>query len=286
MNHRTFVVLLLAGIAAAAPLDVRAQSSQPQLQDRWPAPSQQLEQRATPPASEAPTPQAQAPAAAPAPSSAAPEPTAPSTPSAAAPSAKPASKPAKKPAREARKPAQQQPTAVSCGGVFSNNSSHEALESTFNAKNVTFTEVEGGPEGNKLMASVLFPTDPKKRLEVLWENEHARTDVHWIAINGQSNWTGPKGLRLGMPLAAVEKINGKPFKLKGFDKSNSSAAIDWQEGALASLPGGCNVGIFFAADPKAPQSARAEAAGVEFHSSDAAIRAVKPVITEILFAYP
>ena len=43
-----------------------------------------------------------------------------------APSA-PASKPAKKPAREARKPAQQQPTAVSCGGVFSHNSSHEAL---------------------------------------------------------------------------------------------------------------------------------------------------------------
>lgn len=284
MNHRTFTVLLLAGIAAAAPVDGRTQSSQPQLQDRWPGPSQQFEQRTAPPASE--TPQAQAPAATPTPSSPTPEASPASTPSAAAPTAKPAAKPAKKPAREARKPAQPHGTAVACSGVFSHKSSHQALESAFDSKNVTFTEVEGGPEGSKLRASVLFPTDPKKRLEVLWEHEDARTDVFRISINGRSGWTGPKGMHLGMPLAAVEKLNGKPFKLKGFDEGNSSAAIDWQEGALAALPGGCTVGMYFAADPKAPQSARAAAAGEEFLSSDAAIRAVKPVVTEILFAYP
>jgi hypothetical protein len=68
-----------------------------------------------------------------------------------------------------------------------------------------------------------------------------------------------------MSLAAVERINAKPFKLQGFDQSNSPATIDRQDGALASLPGGCNIGVFYAADLKIPQSAReAAAAGQEF----------------------
>jgi hypothetical protein len=280
MIDRFFAALLLAGIALAAPVGARSQSPQPPLQDRWPAPAQELEQRAAPPAAEAPAqaPQAQAPAPeqAPAPSAESPP---------AKPAAKPAPKPERAPAREARKPAPQ-PTTVACTGVFAPNSSHQALESAFNAKNVSFTEVEGGPVGSKLMASVLFPNDPKRRLEVLWQNEDERSETYRIVITGQSTWSGPKGLRLGLPLAAVEKINGKPFKLQGFDQSNSSVAIDWQDGALASLPGGCNVGVFFAADPKTPQAARAEAAGEEFASSDAAIRAVKPTVTEILFGYP
>ncbi len=287
MIDRSFAALMLAGIAVAAPVGARAQSPQPPLQDRWPAPAQELEQRAAPPAAETPAqaPQAQSPAPAPAQEPQAQEP----PPSAESPAAKPAPNPAAKPerapARDARKPAAPA-TTVACAGVFAPNSSHQALETAFNAKNVSFTEVEGGPEGSKLMASVLFPNDPKRRLEVLWQNEDERTDTYRIVITGQSTWSGPKGLRLGLPLAAVEKINGKPFKLQGFDQSNSSVAIDWQDGALASLPGGCNVGVFFAADPKAPQSARAEAAGEEFASSDAAIRALKPTVTEILFGYP
>ena len=270
MIDRSFVALILAGIAVTTSTPVWAQSAQPPLEDRWPAPSQQLEQQTTTPAPEAaPQPaQAQTPAAAP-------------KPSAQAPAAKPAPRGER---AKAKKPAAK-PTTVACNGVFAAASSHEALESAYDAKNVTFTEVESGPSG-KLMVSVLFANDPKRRLEVVWRNEDARADIHRIAITGQSTWTGPKGLRLGMSLAAVEKINGKPFKLQGFDQNNSSAAINWQDGALASLPGGCDVGISFAADPKAPQSSREEAAAdQEFLSSDPAIRAVKPIVTEILFGY-
>ncbi len=278
MIDRSFVALIVAGIAVTASTPAWAQSAQPPLEDRWPAPSQQREQQ-TPPSAPGPATQpAQAPTPATAPSAEAPKP------GAEAPAAKPA--PRRERAQTTKKPPAAKPTTVACSGVFAADSSHEALESAYNAKNVTFTEVDGGPAGSKLMGSVIFPSDPKRRLEVLWRNEDARTDIYRIAITGRSTWTGPKGLRLGMPLAAVEKINGKPFKLKGFDQSNSSATIDWQDGALASLPGGCDIGVFFAADPKSPQSAREEAAAdQEFISSDAAIRAVKPVVTEILFGY-
>ena len=272
MIDRSFVALIVAGIAVTASTPAWAQSAQPPLEDRWPAPSQQREQQ-TPPS---------APGTATQPAQAQP-PAAGATPSAQAPAAKPP--PRRERAQTTKKPPAAKPITVACSGVFAADSSHEALESAYNAKNVTFTEIDGGPAG-KLMGSVIFPSDPKRRLEVLWRNEDARTDIYRIAITGRSTWTGPKGLRLGMPLAAVEKINGKPFKLKGFDQSNSSATIDWQDGALASLPGGCDIGVFFAADPKSPQSAREEAAAdQEFTSSDAAIRAVKPVVTEILFGY-
>lgn len=293
MIDRSFAALLLAGIAATLSASAYAQSAQPPVQDRWPAPTQQLEQQTTPPAPDAATQPAQmpTPAAAPEPNAEAPKPSAAAPePNAAAPKPSaeaPAAKPAPRRERAKAKTPAAKPTTVACSGVFAPGSSHEAIESIYDAKNVTFTEVESGPAGGKLMATVIFPNDPKRRLEVVWRNEDARADIHQIAITGHSTWTGPKGLRLGMSLAAVEKINGKPFKLQGFGQSDAAAAIDWQDGALASLPGGCDIGVSFAANPKAPQSAREEVAvDQDFLSSDAAIRAVKPVVTEILFGYP
>ena len=135
------------------------------------------------------------------------------------------------------------------------------------------------------MASVLFPNDPKRRLEVLWNNEGSRSDTNLIVINGQSTWTGPKGLRLGLPLAALEKANGKPFKLSGFDQPNGCSVSDWEGGALDKLPGGCKVGIRLAPDVKATEAARNEVLGNEFASNDAKMRAVKPIVAEIIFGY-
>jgi hypothetical protein len=154
----------------------------------------------------------------------------------------------------------------------------------FQPKNVEYGEVAGA-SGTKLNASILYPKDPKRHLEVLWQNEAARTDISLIVITGQSTWTGPKGLRLGMPLAALEKLNGKAFKLSGFDQPDGSAVLDWQGGALASLPGGCKVGVRLAADRKAAANALAAAGGKEFGSSDAAMRAVKPTVAEIILGY-
>jgi len=174
--------------------------------------------------------------------------------------------------------------AVACSGAFAKNSSHIRLAQIFGAQNLTFTEVDG-PENTKLQASVLFPKDPKRHLEVLWKNETSRTNTSIIAINGQSTWTGPKGLHLGMPIAAVEKLNGKPFQLAGFDQDNAGAALDWQGGALDKVPGGCKVSVRLAADPKASADARKEAGGATLMSSDATVRAVKPTVAEILIGY-
>jgi hypothetical protein len=173
---------------------------------------------------------------------------------------------------------------VACSGAFAKASNHLKLVQAFQAKNVDFGEVAGAG-GTKLNATILFPKDPKRHLEVMWENEATRSDTALIVITGQSQWTGPKGLRLGLTLAGLEKLNGKPFKLSGFDQADGSAVLDWQDGALASLPGGCKVGIKLAPDRKAAAAVLAAAAGKEFLSNDAKIRAVKATVAEIVFGY-
>lgn len=296
-----FAGLLLAGtFFAAAPIATLAQPQQAPLQDRWPAPIEQLETR-TPNAAPLPSPAAPAPAP-----SAAPEPqttpvqgTQAPPPAAApddgdddtAPAAKPAPAkaqrpPSPKPTQRANRRPPGPPTVVSCSGFFGPNSNHQELENAFKAENVTFGEIEGGPEGTKLAGSVIFPNDPKRRLEVFWRDEDQRMFVRLIAINGRSAWSGPKGLRLGLNLAAVEKINGKPFALSAIDQDGSITVTDWQDGALASLTGDCTVGMRFTIDPKASERARSAASAEEFSSTDKELRAVTPATSEILLGYP
>jgi hypothetical protein len=174
---------------------------------------------------------------------------------------------------------------VACNGAFSKDSSHLRLAMTFDTKNVTFTDVDSSA-GTKVPASVLFAGDPKRRLEVWWANPAARNQTYLIVINGKSTWTAPGGMKLGLSLAQLEKLNHKPFKIKGFDKDGTATVSDWDGGALATLTGGCKSGMSMQADPKAaPDAVSALTADKEYSSSDPAMRAVKPVVSEILIGY-
>jgi hypothetical protein len=169
--------------------------------------------------------------------------------------------------------------------VFAKDSAHLKLAIKYDSRNITYGQVDG-PDGSKLNASIIYPNDPKRRLEVLWNNEASRSDTSVIAINGRSQWVAPKGLKLGLPIAAIEKANGRPFKLSKFGPDGDASVLGWEGGALSALPGGCKVGLRLAADQKAPEDARsAVSADKELLSNDASVRAVKPTIVEILIGY-
>jgi hypothetical protein len=268
MNHRWLCVLAAVGIVVAVPVAASAQSnrptkpSQPQLRDdEQIMPSQIVK---PPPA----------PAAKPKVAAKPPAPTAEpdDNPSVVA---KPAPPP--KPAEPAR--------VVACSGAFAKNSGHLRLAQSYGVHNVDYTEVSGD-DGSTLMASVLFPSDPKRRLEVLWDDDIQRAGTRMIVIGGQSTWTAQKGVHLGLPLAALEKLNGKPFKLMGFEKGGMAIVSDWNGGAFGLLTDGCKVGVQLKPDPKAPDGALGAVSGdKEFASSDPAMRAAKPTIGEIIVAY-
>jgi hypothetical protein len=175
-------------------------------------------------------------------------------------------------------------TVVACSGAFAKNSSHLKLAMFFDSKNIAFTDVDAS--GIKVPATVLFPNDPKRRLEVWWSNITERKDIHLIVIGGQSTWTAPGGLRLGQTLEQVEKLNHKPFKLKGFDKDRIATGSNWDGGALATVARGWRPGVSLRADAKASAEAiGALSADEEYSSSDPAIRAAKPTVSEILIGY-
>lgn len=202
----------------------------------------------------------------------------------------------KRPPAEARTPAEKaEPrrklvthpsgSTVTCGGVFAKDSTHLKLAMKYDSRNVVLGEVDG-PDGTKIPASILFPNDPKRRLEVLWSNEASHSGTSVIAINGKSQWLAPKGVKLGLSVQALEKLNGKTFKISGFGADGSASVLSWEGGALNSLPGGCKVGIRLVESAKTPQAARDTVSGdKELVSSDANIRAVSPAVTEILVGY-
>jgi hypothetical protein len=173
---------------------------------------------------------------------------------------------------------------LACSGTFGKDSSHLKLAMTFDSKNITFTDVDAN--GTKVPASVLYPKDPRRRLEVWWANPAARSDTYLIVINGKSNWTAPGGLRLGLTLAQLEKLNHKAFKIKGFDKDGVASVSDWDGGVLATLPGGCKSGVSLHADPKVSADTMAALpADKEYSSADPEIRSAKPTVSEILIGY-
>ncbi len=171
-------------------------------------------------------------------------------------------------------------TVIECKGPFAKDSGMLALAVTYNSRNMIFTHEK--VQGSEVGVTVMFPKDPKRRLEVWWQNAN-RTGLYLIDIAGKSMWVAPKGLRLGLTLEQIEKLNHKPFKLKGFNADGIASVADWDGGELASLPGGCRASATVQAKDKA--AAGELPAKDEYSSSDPAMRALKPVVSEILIGY-
>jgi hypothetical protein len=185
--------------------------------------------------------------------------------------------------RKAVRPPAGPPRVVACSGPFAKESSHIKLAEAFNAKNVAWSKVDG-PEGTQIDASVLFPKDAKRRLEVLWKNASARTDTQVVVINGQSTWVAPKGLKIGMTTAALEKVNGKPFSFRGFGGENGGRVTDWNGGALTTLAGGCKIGVRLEPGGKTPPGAALNG-DVTLRSNDQTLQTAAPKVSEIIVGY-
>ena len=178
------------------------------------------------------------------------------------------------------------PRTVACSESFGKDSSHLKLSMGFGLTNVTATDVED-KYGTKVAASVIFPDDPQQRLEVWWTDSTLHSGTYLIAITGKSEWTAPGGLRLGLTLAELEKLNHKSFKLKGFDKNGVATVKDWNGGELASLAGGCSAGPSLRANPEASAKViGALSPDKEYASTAPQMRAAKPTVSEILIWYP
>ena len=175
---------------------------------------------------------------------------------------------------------------IKCEGPFGRNAGYSDLVKAFGNKNVVDQEIDG-VEGQKIKGSVVYPEDPKARLEFVWSDEKARRRPTLIRATDQSAWTTANGIRIGTALAEIEQLNGKPFKLSGFDWDYGGRVTDGQGGTLSKpQPGGCILGVDFVHPEDSPEANLAKVTGDgEFLSDNADMRAVEPFVGTVIISY-
>ncbi|WP_439495847.1 hypothetical protein [Bosea sp. (in: a-proteobacteria)] len=191
-------------------------------------------------------------------------------------------------------PAQDVPQVLGCEGPFRRDASQASLAKAFGARNLSTRSIALG-EGETETGTVLFATDPTRRIEILWTDRKKRsrprhvtfrTDPLKPAARDAYRWRiavpgGAASLRLGQPLVEVEAANGRPFELTGFDWDYSGTVTEWRGGVLETPPGGCR--ILVRLDPEVETGAERQAlVGDQVFGSDLpAMRTVRPRIYEM-----
>ena len=103
------------------------------------------------------------------------------------------------------------------------------------AANVVRDSIHLG-EGEYVLGSVLFPRDPARRLEIVWEDTAAFVrPMQLIVTDSLSRWTVFPGVRMRTSLRELEALNRGAFRLVGFSVHYEGTVVDWQNGALDSL---------------------------------------------------
>ena len=180
--------------------------------------------------------------------------------------------------------AAQQPPVVACEGPFGRNATRADVARVF-GQDAVDQEVDGA-EGKKRAATVLHPDDPKRRLEIVWSDATARQRPT-IRITGQSEWSTANGVRLGMSLAEIARLNGKPFRLYGFEWDYGGRVASWQGGKLARpLAGGCTLSLSLGIDDKTPPALLDKVSGdTAYSSTNPAMWAINPRVFEITLGF-
>lgn len=169
---------------------------------------------------------------------------------------------------------------LTCDGPVRKDATHAQLEKAFGKANVTVKEIPGA-EGETNKVTVLFAKDPARRLHVFWNDEAKRARPSSITAPASATWSGPLGLRSGMSLEEVARINGQPITINGFQWDYGGYAVNLK-GKLAQLPGGCGVMMRFSPEAELPSSAKYKPLIGEkkIRSDNALLLSVKPKLSE------
>ena len=184
------------------------------------------------------------------------------------------------PADAAPKKAEQ---VVACTGPFATGVTHARLVKAFGKRNVAIEQVGTG-EGETVTASVVFPRDKARRIEVLWIDEKRRRNPSEIRTGVESTWRTAQGIRRGMSLREVEALNARPFELWAFGFDYGGTSLDWNGGTLATQPGGCALTLRFTMREGA-DNAGVHIGEQSLMSDSEAMRKADPVVDAVMLRF-
>ena len=168
---------------------------------------------------------------------------------------------------------------------FTTDTTLAQIEQKYGKENVITGDVDG-PEGDSFTATTVFPKDDVRKFEIYWFDEEKREGLSGFTL--PQDGVGPSGIKIGMAIKDVQKINGKPFTVGGFY---------WDYGGAASFAGGklenkddaaCFMGVTFAPSVETTDQKIGDAISGEkdLKSNMKEFDVVKPVIQAVNFSFP
>ncbi len=116
-------------------------------------------------------------------------------------------------------------------GPIRKKTSEEELIRIYGISQVGRSTVHAPGKGDQ-PCSVVFPGS-QDELRITWEDE-ARTRVEAVYIlRSGSSWFTPQGLRHGLDLAELTKVNQAPLSFYGLEWTYAGTVNDWKSGRLA-----------------------------------------------------
>lgn len=109
------------------------------------------------------------------------------------------------------------------------------LEARFGKTNLRVETFPGAEGDGSYPVLVLFPDDPRKRLELVQGEDNSEATVQELRVASDGSlWHDATGLHTGMTLAELVALNGAPVSFYGLDWDYGGAVQDWHGGKLAN----------------------------------------------------
>lgn len=169
---------------------------------------------------------------------------------------------------------------ISCAAPVAPDDTERSLKQRY-GKDAVVQDLPGA-EGDRYKGVVLFPKARDRRIEIAFTG---RASGLTLRDAGKASLWNVAGVTIGSSLADVQKANGKPFLVSGFEWDYGGFVTDWKGGVLSRpLQGGCTVTIRFGGKTGAPRSLSGD--GVKAASDNAALVKWAPMVTEIGVNFP
>ena len=112
------------------------------------------------------------------------------------------------------------------------------LDARFGKANVREETFDGAEGSGRQPALVVFPDDPRKRLELVLDADNPDAPIRELRVPSMdSRWHYPSGLRTGISLAELVALNGAPVSFYGLDWDYGGTVQDWHGGKLSNAVG-------------------------------------------------
>lgn len=127
-------------------------------------------------------------------------------------------------------------TAITCTWPVSANDSATSIRRRF-GRQARVAQIGTG-EGEEEPGIVLFPNDPRRRMEVLFWNQGMRSPRQVHFSGDDAPWS-VAGIRMGDTLASLRQRNGQPISLQQFEADYGGMVHNFGGGYFAKALGRC-----------------------------------------------